>query len=78
MTRTRAQHSYAADNLMLTGITYYCTDCAGERIFVTPECGDDDADDADCADYACTDCGAAVIVGLEVTWQPSRGQSRVA
>ncbi len=74
MSRTAARGNQGADNLMLTGINYNCPDCAGERIFVTPECGDDDAD---CADYACTDCGAAVFIGLEVSWQPI-DRSRVA
>ncbi len=72
MSRTAARGNQGADNLMLTGISYHCPDCAGERIFVTPDC-----DDGDCADYACTDCGAAVFIGLEVSWQPT-DRSRVA
>ncbi|MDP9444792.1 MAG: hypothetical protein M3P83_10805 [Actinomycetota bacterium] len=64
-----------ADNLMLTGITRWCDDCAGDRIFVVPDCGDDPGE---CGDYACTDCGAAVFVGLEVDWPPGTRRSRVA
>jgi hypothetical protein len=54
----------AADNLMLTGTVLFCPDCADDRIFVEPDCGDARGD---CGDYCCTDCDAAVSVLVEVT-----------
>jgi hypothetical protein len=53
----------AADNLMLTGTVLCCPDCAAERIFVVPDCGDGLGD---CGDYCCTDCGAAVSVVVDL------------
>lgn len=62
-----------ADNLMLTGAALFCPDCAGERIFVVPDCGDGRGD---CGDYCCTDCGAAVTVPLAVPAQRVSGRGR--
>jgi hypothetical protein len=39
-----------------------CPDCAGEREFVQPECADGHG--ADCPEWACVECGAAIVVGL--------------
>jgi hypothetical protein len=50
--------SDCADNLMLTGVIRPCPDCAGERIFVAP----DPCHDAYGAEFACTDCGAALFI----------------
>jgi hypothetical protein len=50
--------------LMLTGVTRYCSECGGDRIFVEPqgvETPGDDGHDA-LAEYACTDCGAAMFI----------------
>lgn len=69
-------HANAADNLMLTGTVLFCPDCADDRIFVVPDCGDD-LDD--CGDYCCTDCGAAVSVVVALAASAdSAGSSRVA
>ena len=65
----------AADNLMLTGRVLFCSDCAGERIFVVPDCGDGLGD---CGDYCCTECGAAVSVVVELVSPPAARSSRVA
>lgn len=65
----------SADNLMLTGTALFCPDCADQRIFVVPDCGDDLGD---CGDYCCTDCGAAVSVVLEPASSRRSGSARVA
>jgi hypothetical protein len=44
--------------LMLTGVTRYCSECGGDRIFVEPQ----GADDLTLAEYACTECGAAMFI----------------
>ena len=65
----------AADNLMLTGTVLYCPDCEDERIFVVPDCGDGGAD---CGDYCCTDCGAAVSVAADPVASGRAGSTRAA
>jgi hypothetical protein len=65
----------AADNLMLTGTVLFCPDCADERIFVVPDCGDGRGD---CGDYCCTDCGAAVSVVVAPVPSRPAVASRVA
>lgn len=67
--------SSAADNLMLTGTVLVCPDCADERIFVVPECGD--GTEA-CGDYCCTDCGAGVSVVVEATSPGAPRSAKVA
>jgi hypothetical protein len=67
-----------ADNLMLTGSVLFCPDCADERIFVVPDCGDGPGAAEDCGDYCCTDCGAAVSVVVESLRPAGSGSSRVA
>lgn len=68
-------HPHAADNLMMTGTVLFCPDCAEERIFVVPDCGDGRGD---CGDYCCTDCGAAVSVVVAVSPSRRTRRSRVA
>jgi len=65
----------AADTLMLTGTVLYCPDCGDERIFVVPDCGDAGAD---CGDYCCTDCGAAVSVVADPVASGRAGSTRAA
>jgi hypothetical protein len=38
-----------------------CPPCGEIREFVQPPCADDHADE--CPEWACVDCGAAVVVG---------------
>jgi hypothetical protein len=45
--------------LTLTGVTRFCSDCDGDRIFVEPEAADGEAAPAE---YACTDCGAGLFI----------------
>jgi hypothetical protein len=45
--------------LTLTGVTRYCSDCGGDRIFVEPEAVDGESP---LAEYACTDCGAGLFI----------------
>jgi hypothetical protein len=59
MVTARAGRVDKADNLMLTGTVLFCPDCADDRIFAVPDCGDGRGN---CGDYCCTDCGAAVVV----------------
>ena len=48
-----------ADNLMLAGVVRPCPDCADDRIFVAP----DPCEEAVVGiDFACTDCGAALLI----------------
>jgi hypothetical protein len=78
----------AAENLMLSGTVLFCPDCADERIFVVPDCGDGPgdpggdpllSDPAGPCDYCCTDCGAAVSVLADpATAPPAAGSPRVA
>lgn len=43
---------------------WYCPDCDDEREFVQPGCVDGHTDDGGgCPEWACTDCGAALVVG---------------
>jgi hypothetical protein len=38
-----------------------CPDCAGEREFVQPGC--EDGHGSDCPEWACLECGAAILIG---------------
>jgi hypothetical protein len=52
-----------ADALMLSGVLRYCSDCAGERIFVEPDADLVGAGErAARAEFACTDCGAGLFI----------------
>lgn len=73
MVTARADRVDTAANLMLTGSVLFCPDCADDRIFVVPECGDGRGD---CGDYCCTDCGAAVSVVVEVPASRRAGSVR--
>jgi hypothetical protein len=60
--------------LMLTGVARPCPDCADERVFMPAD--DGEAPGAFC----CTDCGAALLIDVEVeTRADDRGRpTRVA
>jgi hypothetical protein len=40
----------------------WCSDCSDLTLFEVPPCQDGHGED--CLDLMCTDCGAAVVVGL--------------
>ena len=41
-----------------------CLDCGDVREFVQPPCADGHTDDGgDCPEWACADCGSAVVTG---------------
>jgi hypothetical protein len=42
--------------------TRHCPCCGDERAFETPPCADGHGLDCDCAELACRDCGAALLV----------------
>ncbi|MGH3365708.1 MAG: hypothetical protein ACRDOY_00705 [Nocardioidaceae bacterium] len=65
----------AADNLMLTGMVQRCPDCAEERIFVVPDCGDCPGGSGD---YCCTQCGAAVSLVSDELGSAPGPSARVA
>jgi hypothetical protein len=44
--------------------TEHCPTCAEVREFVQPPCADGHtADGAECPEWACADCGAALLIG---------------
>lgn len=46
---------------------WHCSDCGGERDFVQPLCSDGHTDDGGlCPEWACVDCGAALVTGIVV------------
>jgi hypothetical protein len=51
--------------------TWPCATCGDERVFEQPPCVDGHTDDGgECPEWACTDCGTALLVGgdaVEVT-----------
>ncbi|GLW64150.1 hypothetical protein Arub01_23940 [Actinomadura rubrobrunea] len=55
----------------------YCSTCGDERLFEQPPCPDGHG--ADCPERVCTECGAALLVGLPAgsagTAAPSTGAS---
>jgi hypothetical protein len=74
----------SADALMLSGVLRYCSDCGGERIFVEPDVDPVGAgESASRAEFACTDCGAALFIdpaifppsGVETSTFPRGRQS---
>jgi hypothetical protein len=46
---------------------WHCTDCGDEREFVQPACTDGHTEDGGlCPEWACVDCGAALVTGVVV------------
>jgi hypothetical protein len=43
---------------------YYCALCAAESAFSRPGC--DDGHGVDCPEWACIECGSAILVGVLV------------
>jgi hypothetical protein len=49
------------------GRTWTCPSCADEREFVQPPCVDGHTEDgAECPEWACADCGTAVLSAAPV------------
>ena len=43
---------------------YTCPECGDLRVFVQPPCADGHTDDGgDCPEWACADCGTALVIG---------------
>ncbi|GAB3967553.1 hypothetical protein GCM10029978_035100 [Actinoallomurus acanthiterrae] len=42
-------------------LTRHCSACDGERRFEQPPCADGHG--ADCPEWACVDCGMAILIG---------------
>jgi hypothetical protein len=55
--------------LMLSGVSRMCPDCGDERVFVPAG-----ADGAATGAYCCTDCGAALLIDVEITELPEVGR----
>jgi hypothetical protein len=45
-------------------ITSWCATCRAERFFERPECVDGHA--VDCPEWACVECGEAIMMGFEL------------
>ncbi|MGY1603018.1 hypothetical protein [Geodermatophilus sp. SYSU D00815] len=43
--------------------TWPCPSCGEDRDFVQPPCVDGHTDDGACPEWACADCGTALVVG---------------
>jgi hypothetical protein len=51
----------------MTHLTRYCTGCSDERLFEQFHAepgGCPDVGDGDCPEWACTECGDALLIGL--------------
>ncbi|MFW3169498.1 hypothetical protein [Geodermatophilus sp. CPCC 206100] len=49
------------------GRVWCCAACGDDREFVQPPCVDGHTEDgAECPEWACADCGAAVVTGGDV------------
>lgn len=59
--------------------TEQCPTCGDEREFVQPPCIDGHtADGAECPEWACTDCGTALLIGALPPAARGREQRRAA
>ncbi|MGZ4638081.1 MAG: hypothetical protein ACXV2J_03370 [Actinomycetes bacterium] len=52
-------------------ITSWCATCRSETAFAHPECLDDHG--ADCPEWACVDCGEAIMMGFELADPQAKG-----
>lgn len=56
-----------------------CPTCAEERVFIQPPCPDGCAEDGgECPEWACVDCGTALLVGGAAAAAPAPLRSRAA
>jgi hypothetical protein len=56
-------------------ITSWCGTCRARVFFEHPDCGDDHS--ADCAEWACIECGEAIVMGFELA-DPHAGAAEVS
>ncbi|NRQ31021.1 hypothetical protein HII36_04120 [Nonomuraea sp. NN258] len=49
----------------------YCASCAGERLFEQPPCLDGH-ETGQCPEWACLECGHAILLGLAESVRPVR------
>ena len=55
----------------MDGQLWHCSDCGDAREFVQPSCSDGHTEDGGlCPEWACADCGAALVVGDVVAAAP--------
>ena len=51
----------------MDGQLWHCSDCGDEREFVQPACPDGHTEDGGvCPEWACVDCGAALVTGIGI------------
>jgi hypothetical protein len=55
-------------------ITSWCGTCRDETSFEHPECVDDHG--AECPEWACVECGAAIVMGFELA-DPRAGRVKL-
>jgi hypothetical protein len=48
----------------IMAITAWCASCRAEQSFEHPECSDEHG--RDCPEWACVECGEAIMVGFEL------------
>ncbi len=62
----------------MTYLSRYCTGCSEERLFEqfhAEASGCPDVADGDCQEWACVECGDALIIGLPLRAQASPGRT---
>lgn len=60
-----------AELLMLTSVVRPCSDCGDDRVFVA-------VDPEQAFEYACADCGAAMLIDPAVDYEATRSHRHVA
>ena len=64
----------------MTQVIRHCPDCGPDRLFEQYHAAAEncpDSPDGDCPEWACTDCGAAVLIGLDFTLGIAAGEPRL-
>jgi hypothetical protein len=56
----------------------WCTSCRADMAFEQPVCLEDHGHGVDCPEWACVDCGEAVVVGFGLTVPTERVGGRRA
>jgi hypothetical protein len=67
------------DVLDVLGSRTHCPTCDDDRAFVQPPCADGHtADGGECPEWACADCGTALLSGVLPPAAPARAERRAA